>query len=682
MCASSRMYTRRPPPIGARPTFSRSSRMSSTELFEAASISTTSSEAPRMMARTAGSSGSKSARGPPGGVEGAGEELGHARLAGAPRAHEEVGVVDLVERDRVAQGAHDVLLADDLVEAARPVPTVERQHGGHPSRASGASSDGAGALASPPCDAWPRALPDALAAALVALVVHARLRRARLPQLRLVLRAGLGRRRPGGLDSGLRRARGPHAPPARHRGGRARLARSAPARRTRCSRSCSSGSGRSAWGSSGSAEALYAWPVGLLAAAARGHPSADPQLRHPGLRGPAGARPRRLGRGARGAAARRGAPVLVLLAAAGLLRPEVWLYAAAYWAWVAWPRGLGRARPARRPGRRRAGAVGAERPRGHGQPAVVAHGDVLAWPPSSSARPASGRCPASCPSGSARSCALPELVLAVIGCAAGLVWFRRAHAAAARPRRAQRPGLRRLRRRRPAAARALPVPRGLACSPCSPALAALGWTALGPEHPARGRWRAGGALGLVVLALFAPVQAGRLEVLRADIAARDEIQADLLALVRAPRAARVLEACGPLFVPNHRPVPSLAFWLDRPPGEILSAGLRRPTPERRLPRARERARARGSPSSTRATLAASTPACRTRTSPWPATARGCSGRGVARRDARRGRGRRTTPRTASLPRVTGETHRLGTSTPVARRAGRHRAIGSLRCERE
>jgi len=35
--------------------------------------------------------------------------------------------------------------------------------------------------------------------------------------------------------------------------------------------------------------------------------------------------------------ARRGAPVLLLLAAAGLLRPEAWVLAALYWCWVAWP---------------------------------------------------------------------------------------------------------------------------------------------------------------------------------------------------------------------------------------------------------------------------------------------------------------------------------------------------------
>src|SRR5688572_9063103 len=35
--------------------------------------------------------------------------------------------------------------------------------------------------------------------------------------------------------------------------------------------------------------------------------------------------------------ARRGVPVLVLLALAGLLRPEAWVLAAFYWCWLAWP---------------------------------------------------------------------------------------------------------------------------------------------------------------------------------------------------------------------------------------------------------------------------------------------------------------------------------------------------------
>src|SRR5436190_926550 len=34
---------------------------------------------------------------------------------------------------------------------------------------------------------------------------------------------------------------------------------------------------------------------------------------------------------------KRGAPVLILLTLAGLLRPEAWLYAGAYWVWLGAP---------------------------------------------------------------------------------------------------------------------------------------------------------------------------------------------------------------------------------------------------------------------------------------------------------------------------------------------------------
>ena len=42
---------------------------------------------------------------------------------------------------------------------------------------------------------------------------------------------------------------------------------------------------------------------------------------------------------------RRGTPVFLLLAAAGLLRPEGWLLAALYWVWCALARELAAARP-------------------------------------------------------------------------------------------------------------------------------------------------------------------------------------------------------------------------------------------------------------------------------------------------------------------------------------------------
>ena len=63
------------------------------------------------------------------GVQRTGQELGHARLAGPPRADEQVGVMHLPELDRVAQCAHDVLLSHHLVEGARAVAAVEGEHG-------------------------------------------------------------------------------------------------------------------------------------------------------------------------------------------------------------------------------------------------------------------------------------------------------------------------------------------------------------------------------------------------------------------------------------------------------------------------------------------------------------------------------------------------------------------------
>src|SRR6202012_2348203 len=64
-------------------------------------------------------------------VQAGGEDLGRARLAGAPGADEQVGVVDLLAPNRVGERAHHLLLADHVGERARTVATVERRPGGH-----------------------------------------------------------------------------------------------------------------------------------------------------------------------------------------------------------------------------------------------------------------------------------------------------------------------------------------------------------------------------------------------------------------------------------------------------------------------------------------------------------------------------------------------------------------------
>ena len=105
--------------------------MSSTELFEAASISMTSSDVAEAIATHESQRPQGSIVGPLLAVQAGGEDLRHRRLAGAARADEQVGVVDLALLDGVAQRAHDVLLADDVGERPRAVAAVERGGVGH-----------------------------------------------------------------------------------------------------------------------------------------------------------------------------------------------------------------------------------------------------------------------------------------------------------------------------------------------------------------------------------------------------------------------------------------------------------------------------------------------------------------------------------------------------------------------
>jgi hypothetical protein len=174
---------------------------------------------------------------------------------------------------------------------------------------------------------------------------------------------------------------------------------------------------------------------------------------------------------------------------------------------------------------------------------------------------------------------LPELIAAVAGTAAGLVWLRR----------------------RTALPLAVAVVNGLAYLVFAigglsllgrylflaaamlsllAAVAVFGWRALPDGDPVRTRWLAGGLAVLAVFAVFAPAQADRLSDLRTDIADRDRVRDDLDDLVDSPAAEAALARCrGDVFVPNHRPVPELAYWLDRRPTRIVSAQREAPSPD-------------------------------------------------------------------------------------------------------
>ena len=333
---------------------------------------------------------------------------------------------------------------------------------------------------------------------------------------------------------------------------------------------------------------LFAWPVGLLAAAI--FITRVPPLNF-GIRGyvdlptialivwAAVLEVRR---------PRRGAAVLVLLGLAGLLRPEAWLLAGAYWLWLAWRR-AGEGAPG---GSRlrldarslRLGLLAAAAPLIWALSDLLVTGDPL-WSLHGTSDLAAdlGRprglddVPGVMPRRLGEIMRLPELLAATIGFGLALAWFRR----------------------RAAVPAAILVLNGVAFLVLAAgglsllgrylflagamlslfaAVAALGWTALDPADGRRRPLMLGGVAILVAFVVFAPAQAGRLGDLRDDIADRDEVAADLHDLAGDPTAERALDRCGDVLVPNHRPVPNLAYWTGRPPGEIRvpAAGERAP----------------------------------------------------------------------------------------------------------
>ena len=106
--------------------------------------------------------------------------------------------------------------------------------------------------------------------------------------------------------------------------------------------------------------------------------------------------------------------------------------------------------------------------------------------------------------------------------------------------------------------------------------AALGWIG----RPLDGPWRTwvGGAAVLLVAFAGSTVshQTDRLDGLRDGIQLRGEIQDDLRDLTRVDAAEAAFERCKPVYVPNHRAVPILAWYLDRAPADFRSAQLEAP----------------------------------------------------------------------------------------------------------
>ena len=269
---------------------------------------------------------------------------------------------------------------------------------------------------------------------------------------------------------------------------------------------------------------------------------------------------------------RAGAPVLVLLAVAGLLRPEAWLFSLAYLAWM-W-----RAPRAREPRLVVLALIA---------PVLWALGDLaVTGDPLHSllgtrgtaeelARVTGlGQVPLTAPRRLGEILREPVLFGAAGGGLLALAYLRE------RARLGAVAGVVAMAAFCVLAAAGLPIlgrylllPAAILAIFCG--AGAFGWAVLAREDPRRRPWAWFGLATLVLLVAFAPAQAGRLAALRRALARQDRIQADLAALARHPAPA-IAPGCAPVTVPNHRPVPLLALWLDLRPQRIVSAQEQRP----------------------------------------------------------------------------------------------------------
>ncbi len=274
---------------------------------------------------------------------------------------------------------------------------------------------------------------------------------------------------------------------------------------------------------------------------------------------------------------RRGGAVWVLLALAGLLRPEAWLLAGAYALWVGWPGRLG--------GLVRAGALAAV------APVLWAFSDLLltgsplfslTYTDASALELQRERPLATLPGQTVRLLEevvkLPVLLAAVAGAAAAVALRRRALAV-------------------PAvlvvltcatqlliAAQGLPgVYRYLLNAGTGLVVFAAfglgGWTLLDRASPWRRRWAAPALLALVLGAAWTALNTSPQKA-DAVLTQRVELRDDLRAVLTTPAAVRA-RRCGPISLPNHKLIPDVRALLDLPDGAVVARSDRSRPPQRR-----------------------------------------------------------------------------------------------------
>jgi hypothetical protein len=277
-----------------------------------------------------------------------------------------------------------------------------------------------------------------------------------------------------------------------------------------------------------------------------------------------------------------GAPVLALLALAGLLRPEAWVFSGLYWLYlmdlVPIPGRAGRVRGPFGRGRPRRELVrltllAAAAPLVWVLSDLAITGDPL-WSLTNTRRTAEtldrvtgiANVPEYIPRRIGEILRPPVLVGAALGGVLSLLWLRRRALLGALA------GVLAVVVFAAFASVGLPINMRYAFLAAAilcifAGAGAFGWTCLAREDPRRRWWMAGGALVVVALLAYAPAQyrSGHTELDK--LARQHSIEGDLLALVR-DHAINL--RCGPVGVPNHAPIPLLALYLKTSPRNIVS----------------------------------------------------------------------------------------------------------------
>ena len=272
---------------------------------------------------------------------------------------------------------------------------------------------------------------------------------------------------------------------------------------------------------------------------------------------------------------RCGIPVAILLALAGLMRPEAWLLSAAYWLWLA-PRSTPR-------GRLCAAGVALSAPLAWGLTDAWVTGDPL-WSLHGTQEFGAqlNRLTGLSDLGEASTGALhdvlgiPVLTVAVVGVVGSLFWLRNRATAPLLLLGANALTFLLL------ALAGLPLVARYLFTACAmlalfAAAGVAGWTTLSHGVVRRAWAGAGIACGLLLLASL-PSAVRDLRIARVELAQKDVVIDDLRALADVPSARVALSRCARVYVPTSRyfPIVRHASGLDY--RAVASAQLERPSP--------------------------------------------------------------------------------------------------------